>query len=744
VRGIPHVRWILGAFALTAVNARAEYAFEQHLFGNEVRSMVAHEGSLYWATSSGLVRMNLADTTFVVHRRRDRGLPSDSLHTLAFDGAGNLWCGSESGVAVLGPTGRWERLTTFDGLPHPRARSIERAGGEMLIGTSSGYVTIRDVESKEVTASCTVLDPCVDAFPSLDILTTFRRSPSEQWYGTNAGPVRVRTGPSGTETTALGEGLSNPQVFAFTEGAGAFWVGTTSGAYRLDVALDEWLPTVGLVDAAGGPGDARSFLLVGSRLLCASSSAARVFEWDGASWSQVGSNFSGAARPRVLVLDENGVTWCGTTGGLRALNATGTSWSTNVIRVPGLTSGASIWSVATGSRPETWIGYQGASESAVLRDGAWLPITSQSTGSGYEPRPTQALLVDRSGAVWFGHCCCSGSTGCLTDRAEGADASDLDWMRVPARNVRSIAQNGLGHTFLGSGAEDPAVSGVGLYFWRSSFGADSVAIIPPGGAILEGRITGLAFASDGALWLGYRERGVHRWNYGVSPLDDPVTDQSVYFDVDDRSLISDEVLSMAADGNRIWVGTTRGVSLFVGGEHNADFGSFYFDNPVVTALAVTSDHSLWAGTPTGLVRLVPNALGTYDTETYAFPQLSNDRINGLAARGAEVWVATSRGVVVGTPVSEGEPPNALARGAVYPNPFRVTALDGIRLADVSVAVDVDIYDATGAPVASSRNVSPGAVVWDGLVDGVVATPGLYVVVARADDLTLKTRVAVLR
>lgn len=726
---------------LASAPAGAEYVFEHQLFGNDVQALAARDGALYWATSAGLVVMNRADSSVVVHRRRDRGVPSDSLHSLAFDASGNLWCGTEAGAAILGPTGRWDRLSTFDGLPHPRVHTVELSNGEMLLGTSEGYVTVRDLVSKEVTSSCTTIDPCVDTFPSIDILVTFRRSSTEQWFGTVSGPVLVRTAGDSTEVITLTAGLTNARVNAFAETASDFWVGTDNGAYWLDEAQGRWVPTTGLVDPDGGAGDARAFLDTSRGLLCASRGARRVFAWRDTAWVRVGATFPSTAPPQALVLDESGGVWCGTGGGVQALDASGTAWSA-AIAVPGLTANGSIWSVATGSRPETWVGYENVRESAVWTGDRWAPITEASTSFGYERRPTQGLLVDQSGAIWFGHCCCTGD-GCFTDRAEGDDPTDLSWMRIPARNVRAIARNDVGHVFLGSGAEDPAVIGAGLYFWRSSFGADSVVVIPTGGSHREGTVTGLAFDPEGALWVGYRNRGVHRWEYGASPLDSPATDRSTFYTAASGGLIGDEVLAIAADGDRMWIGTTRGVTLYEDGDHRGDFGTFYFENPLVTALAVTADRSVWAGTPAGITRLVPNALGTFDVETYHFPALPNESVKGLAARGNEVWVATSRGVAIGRPV-ESDTGRPVSAAVPYPNPFRAGSLDGLRLADIEVSVDIDVYDASGALVASSAAVPPGAVAWDGLVEGALASPGIYVVVARSPTFTVRSRVAVLR
>jgi hypothetical protein len=73
----------------------------------------------------------------------------------------------------------------------------------------------------------------------------------------------------------------------------------------------------------------------------------------------------------------------------------------------------------------------------------------------------------------------------------------------------------------------------------------------------------------------------------------------------------------------------------------------------------------------------------------------------------------------------------------------------VRLLDVAVAVDGEVYDAAGARVATFRGVGPGEVVWNGRIENGrggqgLAAPGIYTIVARSGDLTVTTSIAFVR
>ncbi len=744
---------------LSAASASGEYRWEYHVYGNDVRDLAYADGRLWWATTAGLVEMDLADTSYTVHRRSARGLPSDSINAVVFDAEGNLWCGTASGgLGVRLASGGWRVLRSIDGLPHdiersPRILSLSARGGSVTVGTADGFVTFLGLDSGTAW-SCTVLDPCVEVLPSMAVQSVMALADTI-WYGTSKGPVRyVPADTLGLALRRFGSGLRDSTVRAFARFRGVTWVGTDDGAYRFDPAGERWEHSDGISD------DVVDFLVVGDTLLAASDMPSepdfgQVYIWNGTErrWDPFGGTAYYGAR--ALAVDGDGVIWLGTAAGVRSYDPDGRRWNPR-IEVAGPPS-SKFWSVGIGNRDEVWFGYK-EGLAAAFDDADWHKIS----GGGLSPKHTQAIHVDHTGRIWFGHCCCD---DCLLDRASGPSATHLGWVSgLPAKNLRAIVDDGNGHYWMGSTSEDPDFVGEGLYLWKEGDPPDAIARFNDLGDTTElasNTIAGLAIDARGRLWIGHRKGGVHQgrsvgvdiWDYGPDPHE-TVDDAWIHLSRLDSNLNSDNVLSIAADGDRVWVGTDAGVNLYENGLLRACWGgaSFCledpFEDPFVTALAVTSDHSAWAGTGAGVVRFVPNALGTYDIERYAFPDLSNNKVNALAADGMRIWIATERGLTVGTPAGgeEGEGFGRRATLNVYPNPFIPGYHQGLRLHDVTVRVDGEIYDAAGARVASFEDVRPGEIVWNGRIDqtGEPVAPGLYAVVARSGAQSLTARVAVVR
>lgn len=730
-----------------AAPAGAAYEWDQHLHGSDVRDLVATDDALWLATITGLVRMDLSDSSLTIFRRDERGMPSDTINALALDADGNLWCGTDSeGIAVRRAQGGWDFVRTFDGLPAKRVLALAARGATMIAGTGEGFAEFTD----EDVTGCTVIDPCVDDMPSLIVQAVLPLA-TETWFGTSAGAARQ--GPSGLEP--FSGGLVNASVLSLAWHEDELWCGTQDGPYRFDSSSEVWVPVKGATRQINAV--VSDLLSMPDGLYAAVPSGGgppRVYRWDGTDWFVMGASFSTRSGPQALAVDPNGVLWVGTEDGLAAWNPSASAWGP-MIRVPGLTDPRPVWALEA-SAGRAWLGLR-APIGGSFDGQRWREFTEGSTGGDFENTQVQVVYHDHTGRTWFGHCCCS-DPGCYADRLDESGSGD-QWQRVRAMNSRAITSDGGSLYFFGSGAEDPSVVGEGLSIWRESFPDDSLFVIRDDDTAFElssNTITGLAFDGSGRLWIGHRTSGVDVWDYGVSPFN-AGDDTWLHMKSSppggnpDLQIISNRVLAVAARGPRAWVATTDGITLFENAVSLGSFGQNTLGNPFVTTIAITSDGSAWAGTPEGVVRFVPNALGTFDRERYRFPELTNDAVNAIATDGLDVWVATQRGIAVGHPVAG---PDDIARGertgSAYPNPFRPRDHDGVRLVDVNVPVDGAVFDAAGGLVAEFRDVPPGGMVWQGRIEtdatGVesLAAPGIYAIVARAGDLRITARVALIR
>jgi len=112
----------------------------------------------------------------------------------------------------------------------------------------------------------------------------------------------------------------------------------------------------------------------------------------------------------------------------------------------------------------------------------------------------------------------------------------------------------------------------------------------------------------------------------------------------EQGLPSDKVLSVAADKERIWAGTDKGLALIEDGKVRRSFGvpEGMPSPPVVLSLSVDeATGELWAGTMGGAVRLSGGRLRTY---TQLDSGLANNVVYGVKARGTETWFATAAGL----------------------------------------------------------------------------------------------------
>ena len=750
------MRWVLVSFALFLLplgTAESEYRWERHLYGNNIYELAYDDGVLWWGTTGGLVEMSLADTSFILHPRDDRGLPSDSVYALAFDAEGNLWCGTSSGgIGVKLDRGGWRVLRSFDGLPHeigedPRVLALSGADGNITVGTGDGYVTFVGLDGGTIWG-CTVIDPCVDVLPSLVVQSVMSLGDTI-WLGTAQGAARHTPSDSETPLVLFADGLEGDalSVTALASFENRIWAGTMDGAYYFDADLELWIATDGLTD------NVSDFLVANGMLIAANSNLPElpsddegVFVWNGTDWDPLGTNYGFDAH--ALALDGN--IWCGTSFGVKAYDPGQDLWGA-AYQIGGLPTEKNVWSVGAGERPEVWFGFQTGQVAGYDGD-RWWRFTRANTGGKLQGKWTQAVYIDQSERVWFGHCCCD---TCHVDRASGSNPSSFTWERIPALNTRVITDDGNGNYWMGSGATDASV-GDGLFLWQEGDSPSTVTqfTTATGGnfELSSDQIAGLVVDTQGRLWIGNREAGVDIWDYGADPHqmgDDNwlhLTDDGL----GDGDIISNAVLSLAGDGNRIWIGTSLGVTLYEDGEFRWSWGGFQLGNPFVNAMTVTSDRAAWAGTDDGLVRFVPDEFGLFELEHYAFPDLASKAVNALASDGLEVWIAARHGVTGGSQsLVEIGPTFGQLSGIPYPNPFIPEMHEGVRLDGIGVTVSGSVYDAAGATVATFENVAPGEIVWDGHVGPAdatapVAAPGIYAIVARSGPLTMTARVAVFR
>ncbi|MHB0878050.1 MAG: ligand-binding sensor domain-containing protein [Anaerolineae bacterium] len=115
------------------------------LAGEPVVAIAEGPGGTMWFGTLGHGAYSLSGEVWTTYTR-ESGLADDSVYAFAFDGAGNTWMGTQSGLSRLAPDGS---LTTFDqgstgpaGLGSNRIRAlfVDQAGA-VWVGTAGGGVS---------------------------------------------------------------------------------------------------------------------------------------------------------------------------------------------------------------------------------------------------------------------------------------------------------------------------------------------------------------------------------------------------------------------------------------------------------------------------------------------------------------------------------------------------------------------------------------------------------------------------
>jgi ligand-binding sensor domain-containing protein len=498
------------------------------------------------------------------------GLVDNDVRTIAVDGAGRLWFGTDGGVSVLDHGGTlfdkiddaWATFTTADGLPDNHVRAIAVDGAGRLWFGAFIRVCLGNGQCSSL-GEVSVLDHGGTPFDrGDDTWTTFSTADGladngveaiavdgagRLWFGTYAGvsvldhdstPFDKSDDAWASFTTA--DGLPDNHVRAIAvDGAGRLWVGT---AIRVSVLDHDDTPFDKSDDAWTTFSTVTAFFFV------------KAIAVDGAGRLWVGTN-DWPFGCVLSVLDHGGTPF----------DKSDDIWAT-FSTADGLPE-AYVYAIAVDSAGRLWVGtYDGVS---VLdhggtpfdkKDDAWTTFT---TADGLADNGVKAIAVDGAGRLWFG---------------TGGGVSVLDHGGTPFDKI------------------DDA--------WASFTTADGLA----GNSVY-------AIAVDGAgrLWVGTYDGGVSVLDHGGTPFD-KIDDAWATFSTAD-GLADNYVRAIAVDGaGRVWFGTGGGVSVLDHDDTPFDrsddaWATFttadgLADNDV-EAIAVDGAGGLWFGTDGGVAELVP-------------------------------------------------------------------------------------------------------------------------------------------
>ncbi len=725
----------LAALLLTTWPASAATGghWQVYLYGNGVRGLAADGESVWGATNGGAFRFSHADAAFEQWNRAAGALLSDSVTAAAVDASGRVWFGTErAGISVFDPDRlRWRAFTSLlESIPGDQIQRI-RFGGtaaveSLLVAARQGYALFVNEELRDVCLEG--IDLC--GLGSFDVRDLMGRN-GDMWMATAAG-VSVHTSAGEWVNRSAGLSGQGVRVLAradslYAAGPGGIW--TWRG--------DEWGLAAGYDTQLPGSFSCTDMIVDGADLLV--SGVGGVFRRSEGNWIRVGSG-GPAGNVTSLAMTDSGRLFAGamdpyeSSDGLWEFD--GSVWTQH--RTKGPSQRMDLLSLAFDSEGALWFSSRRSQEwvAAVtrFRDGVWDVFNA-----GQEGRLNSWTYNIREvgGAVWLAHCCCTGPEPPLC-RMEKVTGDGSVFEALPVFNAWTLDNDSRGYLWAGSSGAS-IDDAHGLY-----------RIDPTGGEILQftpddqpEMVTSIVRAVrviGRHVWIGYAAEGVSRWDLGPDMEPGTEDDDWTLFvqGIAPLELLGGDIkcIEPAPDG-KVWIGSTAGISIYDGVRFikvGAGFGRL--PTPDVNAIVPTVDGGAWVATSEGgLTRMTPRALGGFTYETVGPPYLPNPNIVAmrLGPDGRTLWMATSRGLASFRPMAA----HAATGGEIgaAPNPYFPACGGGLRLVNPGGAASGVIVDLSGRVVhrfESSEVDASGfsGVVWDGKIQGVPATPGLYWIRAR--------------
>jgi ligand-binding sensor domain-containing protein len=333
---------------------------------DDIRSFfVAGDGSMWIGTFKGLVQWKAGRIT-----PGPAALDGSTIHAITQDAHGELWCGTDKGLAHL----HGDTVEFLDGsrLPASDVRSIlfDR-DGNLWIGTGAGVARMTpDGEILRLPQ------------PQAMVLALFEDTEGNVWIGSRKGLDRLRDGdmiPFGAT-----EGISDEAAEGVREDAtGAMWITTSDGLFLIP------------------PGQTTATKIIGDRgIMYAIYPDSHGDVWFGGGKGDVGRWHAGRftwlghqrwERIRAFAEAENAM-WIGTDHGLFRMRGDRLEDAESIV------PGVAIAAIVPDAAGSLWLGTAGG---GLMRwhAGAQAPVPP-----GGPPRnaPVDTILVDPDGTMWMG------------------------------------------------------------------------------------------------------------------------------------------------------------------------------------------------------------------------------------------------------------------------------------------------------------------------------------------------------
>jgi signal transduction histidine kinase/ligand-binding sensor domain-containing protein/CheY-like chemotaxis protein len=592
------------------------YDRESGLPNQDVRSLLQDRTGFLWiGTANGLYRYD---------GRRFRGfsvaegLPSSEVQEMHQSQDGTLWVATLRGLARL----RGERFETVDISPGTGASAVSSDGfGRLYVGVTKGLLVLTPGAGGSGKSTSTLYR--VPELKAQTVRSIAVSATGSVWYTCGTGLCRLENGQA---VSAAGRGVSEDMWYAVLfDLEGNLWARSRTRlielpkgesrflrrdrglplafAGRLQTGTDGqlWVPTIrGLArrTAAGWEIIGKSRGLPVSSVTCAledREGSIWIGMWGGGlarwlgypNWDQW-TEEEGLSSESVwgIQRDSAGVLWTIHDAGVSRFDESTERWRD--LRTPGLPAGATT-GLARAPDGSMWLAQASGAVHVDLRRGV---ATAYGRESGLENPWVSTIAVDPQNRVW------AGTTNGLYLAVSRGGSLRFERQTLPSERQTEFVETSLvdrkGRLWVGGWGGLLRLEGGQ---WTRLTTADG---------LLHDRVSKLAEAQDGSLWVGYAEpvgvsqlafEGSHpRWRHFSSK--DGLRSGKIYFIGCDRR-------------GWTWFGSDQGVDFLDGSlwRHLDRTDGLIWDDTNANAFLADADGSVWIGSSRGMSHLRIPATG---------------------------------------------------------------------------------------------------------------------------------------
>ena len=685
----------------------------------QIEGVLLDSSSLWAATTGGVLRYDRGERRYDRFTRAD-GLAGNRILSLAADGEGDLWFGSDGrGLSrYRTATGRFDPpYQEFRGLA---ITSLLSVGNRLFVGTSGG-ISLFLVDREEVKETYRLLGDLPKDTAALQMVLL----DGKLYVATSQGVAWARLDQPNLQDPESWRSLPLESVGGLVAVEGNLYLTGQRSIYAYDPGDDtfrpDYLERVLSLGARGG------------QVVAATRDGRLVARNEEGVWSVI-------PAPRIegitsISTSEEEVLWLGTSSGLRVIGDPAAV-------LPSEPGSSRFYEIVVTGEEELWAASVPNDRHAGCRR---LPLLAGPLVGPRSQYNVVAFETDAEGRLWTG----SWGSGAWILEASGG------WTRIPTSQtvLRPSSSNNPRFVLVSDIHRDRAGH---MWLLNSLVGVAVLDGYPPEREFLFDQqdlgihpslvLSRMDIGPDGLKWMVGTRSGLVLLDDGGTPFsggDDRMIGLS---QADDSRLTSDRLFDvLAARDGRVWLAAENGLNVLTP-EYDRAAGTLAIPDwqtyttsdglpsDVINALEEDDGGNVWVGTEAGLVRIV--AGGRVDPPfTKRNSQLIDDRVKGLrydSDRG-ELWIGTLDGLSRLRLSSEDGPPPEASR--VFPNPFVRTGGRELTFTGLPLGAGLRIYSASGDLVADLRgDAGLGTVTWDGQNNaGYLVASGIYYYLAEGES-----------